>query len=252
MRKIFISGAANRIGREMALGFAKDGWHILLHYNQSQPSAQSLAQEIQAQGGKIDLFQANLANLNEVDGLIAQIFQNHMPDCILHNASYFEYDNPQEFNPNIYQQALQVNLLAPIRITQAFYQKIKQENQKDKDFPPSVLFMLDYKLFSMNPDYFSYSLSKAGLKAAMEMMAMEFYPDLRVNGIAPGLTLQSGAQAKENYERVKTLNPLKHVVRVEDLVKTALYITHAKFNGEIIKVDCGLSLLHLTRDPAFL
>lgn len=253
MKKILITGAGKRIGREMVLGFLARGWQVTLHYHQSGKAAEALKAELRRadlkdQADALELVQADLGDLSKLEDFAKTLFHKQAFDCIINNASYFSYDTPKQINMKILNQGLSVNLIAPILLSQAFYQSCLKDQRQGV-----IINMLDSKLYALNPDYFSYTISKAGLMAATQMMAMDYEPWVRVCGIAPGITLPSGEQSLDDYQRTNKFNPLKRQVRPKDIAFTALLLASNPFmNGEIIKVDCGQSILGLKRDPAFI
>ena len=113
--------------------------------------------------------------------------------------------------------------------------------------------MIDSKVFSLNPDFFTYTISKYALRGATEMMAMRFAPRIRVCGIAPSVTLISGKQTQENFERSWTMTPLGRGPTPEEVGDAVVFMWQTKsYNGQIMTLDGGQSLLKLPRDVAFL
>ena len=119
-------------------------------------------------------------------------------DCLINNASLFEPDWLTSVEPALWQRQLDVNLRAPTLLTKAFAKALPVDREG------CIINMLDNKIFSPNPDYFSYSIGKFGLKGLTEMAAMSLGPRIRVCGIAPGLTTISGDQTEENFEQQST------------------------------------------------
>ncbi|MFT5540286.1 MAG: NAD(P)-dependent dehydrogenase (short-subunit alcohol dehydrogenase family) [Alphaproteobacteria bacterium] len=248
VKSVLITGAAKRIGRAIALGFAAKGWHIFAHYHGSVDDAQTLADDITAAGGTASLIPADLADAEAAQALIGDCIMERPLDCVINNAAAFSYDFPGALNDDVWQTAIAVNLRAPIIIGEEYY-----NYAKNNDRPSLIINMLDNKVFALNPDFFSYTIAKAGLHAATQMMATAFAPTMRVCGLAPGITMISGRQTEESFKKAQTINPLGRGCALEDIVSAALFIATAPFaSGETLTVDCGQSLLNLPRDVAFL
>lgn len=248
VKSVLVTGAAKRIGRAIALGFAAKGWHIFAHYHGSADDAQALAGDIATAGGTVSLIPADLTDADAARALIGDCIAERPLDCVINNAAAFSYDFPGAIKDDVWQTAMAVNLRAPIIIGEEFY-KYSREN----DRRGLIINMLDNKVFALNPDFFSYTIAKAGLHAATQMMATAFAPVTRVCGLAPGITLISGRQTEESFQKAQTINPLGRGCSLEDIVSAALFIVTAPFaSGETLTVDCGQSLLNLPRDVAFL
>jgi len=248
MPGILITGGAKRIGAEMARGFAAEGFRVMLHYNASATEAEALAAELNRDSEICRLVQADLQDAKAVQGVFdaAQGFLGRV-NVLLNNASNFMNDDIFTLSDAKMDAHFAVNLKAPL----ALAARMAAQDMGGED--ALILNMLDNKVLSLNPDFFSYTLSKAALHAATEMLAMRFGGAPRVNGIAPAITLISGKQSQENFEKSSRINPLQRQVQPADLVRTALYFWAAKgVTGEVIPVDGGQVLWHLPRDVAFL
>ena len=113
--------------------------------------------------------------------------------------------------------------------------------------------MLDQKVFNLNPDYFSYTISKIGLEGATRILAMALAPQIRVCGVAPGITIQSKYQTVENFENAHKLAPLGHSSTSEDIASAVCYLAHAQaVTGVTLTVDGGQHLWPLERDFQFI
>ena len=246
---LLITGAAKRIGRAVAERFSRSGWGIHLHYNASAGEAEQAAAALKRHHNRVWLHRADLNDPQTVAALVT--------DCdavsgdlaaIVNNASVFRYDFPGQTDRAMLEYMMRVNLTAPVMLTDRYHRLLS-----DRDRNGVVVNVLDNKVFALNPDYYSYTLSKSALLAATEMAAMAFDPRLRVCGVAPGITLISGEQSAENYEQVKKINPLGHAVSVADVAEmTYQAVTRPIATGTVLKVDAGQHLLKLPRDVAFL
>lgn len=246
-----ITGAAQRLGRAMALALAAQGWDIVVHYRSSATQAQETAAEIRALGRQCHLIQADLSEPQAAPALFARALE-HSPsiDLLINNASLFEYDSADKFDAELLQAHLGPNLVAPLQLTQCFAQQ--------DDFSAAVrhgvvIHFLDQKLWHLNPDFFSYTLCKAALQAAVGMHAQALAPRIRVMGIAPGLTLPSHLQSPQDFERTHQLSPLGQGSTPKDITDTVLYIANtSSLTGSTILVDAGQHLMGLERDFSLL
>ena len=250
-----MTGAAKRLGREIALQFARQGWDVAVHYGRSEQEAQETIREIEMMGVKVQAFQADLADEAATKNLflaISKAFPNLA--CLVNSASIFEYDRANSstpFSSKSLQEHMQVNLTAPILLTQMMF-----EHQKSKlnnpDVIPSVIQLLDQKLINPNPDYLSYTLSKAALLSSVELLAMDFAPHLRVVGLAPGISLPSGDQTIDGFSKAHQMTPLGRSSTPADIAKAAVFLADSSaITGTTLYVDGGQHLLPSSRDVMF-
>ena len=247
---VLITGAAKRIGHIIALEMAKAGWDIAVHYGRSLEEAEKTVALIESMGRKAISIQADLANESEVEHVIPICIKElGVPDCVVNNASIFEYDDPSTINYELLTQMLAINLAAPLVLTKRYAEALKEQPNKKG----LVVHVLDQKLDNLNPDFFSYTLSKAGLDSALKMQAMFFAPQLRIMGVAPGITLTSGDQSLEGYQEAQSGVLLGHSSTPEDIAQAIIYLNQAKaLTGSTLYVDGGQHLQSSARDVMFL
>lgn len=240
MRTAIVTGGAKRIGAALVRALATDGWHVVVHCNTSVAAARALADEV---GGT--MVSADLADARAAAAILAAAPR---PLGLLVNcASRFEYDTIDDFTPEGWTAHLDVNLRAPALLSRAFAAAVPEGDTA------CVVNLLDAKLSALNPDYFSYTLSKIGLAGLTELAARAYAPRLRVNAIAPAVTLVSGPQSRENFEAVHALNPLGRGVEVDEIVGALRFILATPtLNAQTITLDGGQRLMGLPRDVAYL
>jgi NAD(P)-dependent dehydrogenase (short-subunit alcohol dehydrogenase family) len=248
MKTALVTGGAKRIGAEIVRALAEDGWRVLVHYNNSASEAEELAETLTASGATVETVRCDLSDLEATLNLIPECNKLVGPlDCLINNASLFEPDWLTSVEPDLWQRQLDVNLRAPTLLTKAFAKALPE------DCEGCIINMLDNKVFSPNPDYFSYSIGKFGLKGLTEMAAMSLGPRIRVCGIAPGLTTISGDQTAEDFKQQSRKNLLERSSDTGEIAKAVRFILGSRiYNGQIIVVDGGQTLLRLQRDVAFL
>ncbi len=253
-RVVLITGAARRIGRSLALGFAARGWDVAVHYGASGEEAGELVAEIAALGRRAVALQADLGDEAQVERLLAAcIVALGRPACIVNNASRFEEDTARTVGYDLLLKLTAMNVGAPLVLARGLFEATPEAARSDESLRSVVINVLDQKLYNMNPDYLSYTLTKAALQAATVALAQALAPKVRVVGLAPGLTMQSGDQTPDGFEAAHRSTPLGRASRPEDLVAAALYLADAAgVTGTTLVVDGGQHLVPLPRDVMFL
>ena len=255
-----MTGAAKRLGREIAMQFARQGWDVAVHYGRSEQEAQETVREVEMLGVQAQAFQADLANeaaIKELFLAVSKFSPNNLA-CVVNSASIFEYDRANSSTPlsaKTLQDHMQVNLTAPILLSQMMFEYQKNKASKSEVISaliPSVIQLLDQKLINLNPDYLSYTLSKAALLSSVELLAMDFAPHLRVVGLAPGISLPSGDQTNDGFAKAHQMTPLGKSSTPSDIAKAAVFLAESgAITGTTLYVDGGQHLLPSSRDVMF-
>ena len=250
MKQVLVTGGAHRLGAEIVRQFAAAGWRVGCHYHQSMDAAKALQAELQATGAQVDLVQADLGLSADVQRMMAHIAQSHGPlDCLVNNASLFEPDTGAAMDLNGTRQQLEVNLIAPLSLASLMARQTAPEAAPGQR---SVIHILDQKVFNLNPDYFSYTVSKLALERAVALQAQALAP-LRVCGVAPGLMYLSGPQTQENFDRASRVNLLREPIDPAQVAATCLFLAQNPcITGTTVCVDNGQHLVPLERDVMFL
>ncbi|WP_338846056.1 SDR family oxidoreductase [Massilia sp. W12] len=243
-----VTGAGRRLGRVIALTMAERGWDVAIHYRHSTNEAEQVVDEIRKLGRRAHAFQADLAQEAQAQALIPRILAHFARlDCVVNSASLFEYDDAASFNQVTLDAHMHANLMGPIILSQALHAATPEGGQG------VVINLLDQKLYNMNPDFLSYTLSKAALESATTMLAQSLAPKLRVVGLAPGITLISGAQSEADFARSHRMTPLGYSSRPEDIAEGVCYLAQARaITGTTLVIDGGQHLIPLQRDVAFI
>jgi len=248
-----ITGAAKRLGKAIALEMAKAGWDIAVHYGTSEAEAQQTVTEIKQIGQRAIALDADLANEHEVSKLISQC-QNELglPNCIVNNASLFSYDTAATFSYDALARHMSINTAAPITLARTLHER-RQQSKLTFAHPGVIINLLDQKLINPNPDYLSYTLSKAALLEATTLLAQALAPNLRVVGLAPGITLLSGDQSDESFKQSHSMTPLGKSSTPQDIAAAVIYLAGAHaMTGTTLYVDGGQHLQASDRDVMFL
>ena len=242
-RTAIVTGGAKRIGGAITRALAGDGWHVLIHCNTSRAAADALAAELP----HASVVAADLADPAAAETIMAATLGLPPAQLLVNSASRFVYDRIEDFSAAEFDIHMAVNLRAPALLSRAFAAALPDSLAE----PALVVNLLDAKLSSLNPDYFTYTLSKIGFEGLTELTARSYAPRLRCVGIAPAVTLVSGPQTRENFEAVHGLNPLGRGVTVDDIVSGLRFIIATPtFNAQTIVLDGGQRLLGLPRDVA--
>ena len=245
--RILITGAARRLGAELALAAAADGMQVILHCNRSREAAEGLAQKITTAGGQAEILTADLADAAACEQLMEAAFAGGPLTGLINNASLFQYDRAEDFSAAGLAAHMAVNLTAPAILTTQMARRLPDSARG------CIINMLDAKLFGMNPDYFTYTLSKAALQVMGQMTAQNFAPKLRVNAIAPGITLPSGGQTQAEFEQAHKHNLLGAGAETAEIVAAMrLILNSPSMTGHVIVLDGGAHLSPPARDVAFL
>jgi NAD(P)-dependent dehydrogenase (short-subunit alcohol dehydrogenase family) len=247
---VLVTGAARRLGREIALGLADAGFDAAVHYRQSSREAEATATELRAKGAQAATFAADLADESACRSLVpAVVARLGRLDAVVNNASTFEYDAPATFGHAAMERHWRANVAPAVLLAQALHDHLAAEATT----VGCVVNLLDQKLWNPNPDYFSYTLSKAALQAATVMLAKALAPRVRVCGVAPGVTLVSGTMSESEFEAAHRLTPLARSSTPADIARAVRFLIESPaITGTTLLVDGGQHLQAQARDVLFL
>ncbi|MBJ26228.1 MAG: short chain dehydrogenase [Alphaproteobacteria bacterium] len=235
---VLITGAAVRIGKWIAESMASDGWSVALHCNTNYKAAENLAEKIRGQGGIAEVFRANLACEDDVEKLIPQVVQSMAPiSCLINNASTFEYDSSESATRSSWDLHMEVNLRAPFVLSQNFS---KISNRTTQGI---IINILDQRVWNITPHYMTYTISKYGLWALTQSLALDLAPHIRVNAIGPGPVLPNQRQTNYDFNKQWENTPLKRQISSEEITNTVKYILNTpSLTGQMLAIDSGQHL----------
>ena len=233
-----ITGSARRIGRVIALDLAGHGWRVAIHYRNSRDEAEALAGEIQRAGGAAVAVSANLANLGDVQSLIERCADAlGTVTCLVNNASEFFLDTIGSVTPEGWDTHLDINLKAPVFLAQALYANLPAGVEGN------VINIIDQRVWRPTPDFFSYTISKAGLWTATQTLAQAMAPRVRVNAIGPGPVLQSVHQTQADFAAETLTTPLQRGPSLPEIAAAVRFILATpSMTGQMIALDGGQHL----------
>ena len=242
---VLVTGAAKRLGREIALALAAGGWRVAVHYRSSEQDAiETVAACAKIQGDSA-LFEGDLGDEMAVKTLLPRVISCFgQVDAVVNSASTFEQDGVDTFSYASLEKHLRSNTGAPILLAQALHTHLASRNANGV-----VVNLLDQKLWNQNSDFLSYTLSKAALEAANTMLAMALAPLVRVVGVAPGLTLTSHLLSDAQFEALHKLSPLGRSSTPADVASTVKFaLENQSITGTTLLVDGGQHLMKFERD----
>jgi NAD(P)-dependent dehydrogenase (short-subunit alcohol dehydrogenase family) len=274
---VLVTGAAQRIGRVIATTLARQGWRVAVHHRRSADEARALVAELTAEleaerGGSAQAaaFAADLADEAACAALVpAVIARLGRIDAVVHNASLFEHDDVASFNYATMERHWRANTAPAIVLGRALHAALLDRAARapsptqrppthagpaNADAAPGVLItLLDQKLWNPNPDHLSYTLSKAALEAATTLLAQALAPQVRVCGVAPGVTLPSGDMNAAEFAASHRMTPLERSSTPEDVAEAVAYLLRARaVTGTTLLVDGGQHLQPQPRDVMFI
>ncbi|MBI2744536.1 MAG: SDR family oxidoreductase [Burkholderiales bacterium] len=244
-RTVLVTGSAKRLGREIALALANAGWQVAVHYRGSEDEAMQTVADCEQLGVSAAAFDTDLADEAAVRALLPRVVAHFgQVDAVVNSAALFEHDSAETFGYAALERHLRTNTGAPILLAQALHAHVLERAGDGV-----VVNLLDQKLWNQNPDFLSYTLSKAALEAANTMLAMALAPDVRVVGVAPGLTLTSEYLSPEKFEALHKLSPLGRSSTPEDVAGAVRFaLENSSITGTTLLVDGGQHLLRFSRD----
>lgn len=251
-RWVLVTGGAQRLGREICLAFAQGGWNVACHYLNSEAEARALVAQAQALGVRAVAVRGPLdaaADAQELFRSTTGCIDGPL-HCVVNNASAFVPDTAAGFDPADLLQRLQTNLVAPLVLA-----RLLHGHAADQGLEPgaaAAIHILDQKVFNLNPDYFSYTLSKLALERAVAQQAQALAPVLRVCAVAPGLLYPSGPQSLDNFAAAAQANLLRRPIEPAAVAQSVRFLAENRcITGVTVCVDNGQHLVPLPRDIMF-
>lgn len=243
-----VTGAAKRLGAAIAIALADAGWDVAVHYGRSADDAAKTVAAIHDAGRRAAAFDADLGDETATRALVRRVAADlSAPLCLVNSASLFDADDATTIDYEGIALHMRLNVAAPVILAQAMHGLLRAKQRG------VVINLLDQKLFNPNPDFLSYTLSKAALQSATTLLARALAPKLRVVGIAPGITLPSGDQTKREFAKAHTRTPLGRSSTPADIAAAVCYLAGAEaVTGSTLIVDGGQHLVPTDRDVMFM
>ena len=252
--RALVTGAAKRIGREIALYLARRGADVAVHYSSSAADAEKTASAIRALGRKAVLLQADLLDEAAVMALVPLAAEGLAGPLtvLVNNASIFEYDTIRTASRTSWDRAIGSNLRAPFLLTQAFAAQAPAALTDANGEPLAqsmILNMIDQRVWKPTPEFMTYTLAKMGLWALTQTTAQALAPHIRVNAIGPGPTVQGARQSDSHFARQRAATILQRGAGPSDVTAAlGFFLDSPAVTGQMIAIDGGQHLAWATPD----
>ncbi len=246
-KTILITAGAKRLGKFISEAMLEENWSIALHYNTSKILAEETAHDLIKRGGEVSLYYADFFNIETVEKLIERLSdEKHNWTGLINNAGLFNYDCGKDYNLQSLNDHMAVNFSVPAILIKGLYKKLKKEKIKNTNI---AINMIDAKIFGLNPDYYSYTLSKFSMFGLTKIAALSYAPILRVNGIAPGITLPVKNQNIDKFKKAHKKNLLGKSSTVEEIILALKFLINSpSITGHVSILDGGAHLSPPRRD----
>jgi len=252
--RALVTGAARRLGRAMALDLAATGWDVAIHYHGSTEPAEETATAARTLGANAATLQADLLLEDQTGSLIARASDalGGPLSLLINNASLFENDLVSTATRQSWDRAIELNLRAPVRLTQDFAAQAPQATADANGEPVAracIINMLDQRVWKPTPFFMSYSLAKSALYSFTRTAAQALGPHVRVNAIGPGPTLMAERESPRHFGQQRGTCVLGRGSDPEDIVAAMQFILTCKaFTGQMLAIDGGQHLIWQTPD----
>lgn len=252
--KALVTGAGKRLGRAMALALADRGYDVAVHYAGSQDAAQEVAELIRAKGRQSAALQADLLEEDAMQTLVPRAVEalGGPLTVLINNASIFEYDRVDTATRESWDRHIESNLRAPFVLTQAFAAQAPAAGTDAAGEPVAsgvIINMIDQRVRKLTPEFMTYTIAKMGLWAMTQTTAQALAPQVRVNAIGPGPTLQGARQSKTHFDRQRAATVLGRGANPADITAAlAYFLDSPAITGQLLCVDGGQHLAWETPD----
>ena len=243
-KAVLITGGAKRVGGAISRRFGEAGWHVVIHCNSSVDAAEKLAADLPS----AEVVQCDLIDLTAAVGMVRKLSET-LGDwrCLINSASIFAPDDVTALDIETNRKAMRINAASPALLAQTYFAHATSRGGR------RVVQITDQKLANLNPDFFSYTMSKSAADIAARMMAMVHCGDDRVYTLAPGAILPSHDQSTAEAERSHRLNLLERHTKASEVADAALFLAEGPLaSGQALYVDSGQHLLSQPRDVIYL
>lgn len=252
--RALVTGAGKRIGRAIALDLARRGHAVAVHYAGSAAEAEAVVAEIRASGGQAAALQADLLDWDATEALVPRAVQalGGPLTVLVNNASIFEYDTVRSATRASWDRHIGSNLRAPFQLIQAFAAQAPRALMDEAVEPLAqalVVNMIDQRVWKLTPEFMTYTLAKSALWTLTRTAAQGLAPDVRVNAIGPGPTMQGARQSESHFARQRAATPLRRGAGPADVTAAlGFFLDSPAVTGQMIAVDGGQHLAWATPD----
>lgn len=236
-----VTGSAKRIGREIALELGDEGVNIIIHYLNSDEDAGSLSAELKKKGVKSWLLQVDFSK-GGYEGFVERAVKlAGNIDILVNNASIFPRNDLFEATFDGLMENMKVNAWAPFALIRDFARIMRRGR---------IVNMLDSRVSGYDWTHVEYILSKHVFSELTRMSAVQFAPDITVNGINPGLILPPPGKDESFLKKMDRTVPLKRHGSAKEIAEAVKYLLKSEFlTGTVIDVDGGRHVMEYSHGP---
>ena len=244
-----VTGAADRLGRAMALSLANRGYAVAVHYNKSEAKALETVELARKSGAHAVAVQADLLDEDAALNLVER--SRKKLECelsvLVNNASIFENDTLVSADREGWDRHMEANLRVPFVLIQAFARQVPNVSLDEQDEPVAsgvVVNLVDHWVVRPTAEFTCYTLSKMGLWSLTRIAALSLAPSIRVNAIGPGPTLRTPTQREAHFEGMRRSSPLGRGTDLDDIVSALHYVLDSNaLTGQLLCIDAGRTLM---------
>ncbi|GAA0474211.1 SDR family oxidoreductase [Parasphingorhabdus litoris] len=249
MKLALVTGGVRRLGAHIAARLADAGYALALHgHSDAEPDVE-LTEALKRNDTQWHGFVADFSDDGAAADLLGAVGEKfgRIPDLLVNNASLFEYDDAGSLTGQSLEKHLKINMMVPTLLTTLLADQVREGEQA------SVINIVDQRVRNPNGDQLSYTLSKQALAESVRSLAFACAGKLRVNGVAPGLTLETEDYSDDQMQRLAINMPLNRLSAPDDIAVAVRYLAEAdSVTGQILFVDGGAHMKSFDRDFMFM
>jgi pteridine reductase len=233
-----VTGGARRIGKAIALALARSGARVIITYQASAREAAITVAEIERSGRQASAVPCDQRDLTGIDRLFDRLRQDFPRlDILVNNAAIMERKPVLEITPADWSRVVDTNLRGPFFMAQRAAQWMLDTGGG------VIVNIADLSALHPWPSYLTHTISKSGIVAMTQALALALAPSIRVNAVAPGMVLKPDEWSDERWARMIAALPLQREGTPDDVAEAVLYCVRSEFmTGQTIVLDGGRSL----------
>jgi pteridine reductase len=235
-RAALVTGAGRRLGQAIAVGLARAGCDVAVHFHRSEAGAAETAEAVAAAGRRAALLRGDLADAGVARGLAPQAAEllGGRLDVVVCSAAVMVRQPVEEITPESWDQTLNLNLRGAFFVAQGAIGPLRAARGK-------MVFLADVAAFEPWPNYLPHGVSKAGLVLLTRTLAKALAPEIAVNAVAPGPVLLPEDWDQDTYARFAQSTPLARLGHPDDVVAAVRFLLEGTdfVTGTTVVVDGG-------------